>query len=185
VRCLALSLLLIASPAAADRCAVWSVGPSAAGRATGASLGEASSSEQLTWLGGLRLGVAFEDAPPAMPIPGHVAIDARLVPELVTGFLVDRAHAEGYVGAGLRAELQLAAQKTVALRTAVYVAARAIAIGGRRDSGVELVFGEYVAGSAGRTRFGWEGGAMIRPRAQDDAGSRELDAVVSLYLAWQ
>lgn len=70
------------------------------------------------------------------------------------------------------------------MRTAMYTAARAIAIGDHRDAAVDLALGEYL-GFAGHRRFGWEGSAMIRKRGGAPAGeARELDALLSIYVGW-
>jgi hypothetical protein len=67
------------------------------------------------------------------------------------------------------------------MRTAIYTAARAEVIGKHQDGAAELVLGEYLWLPHGG-RFGWEGGALIRPH--DRAGQRELDAVITVYVGW-
>jgi hypothetical protein len=178
----AITLVAIASPAAAraERTSVITLGITGDGRARGATA-------EIHWLGGARASLAFEDAPLEIPPAGLIDHDFRLTPELLAGFLSDDRHAEGYVGAGLRGELHLASHRNgMMMRTAMYVAARAIAIGKHQDGATELVVGEYLSRGAGKTRFGWEGGAMLRPRshAQPDR-ARELGAIMSIYVAWQ
>jgi hypothetical protein len=110
----------------------------------------------------------------------------RLAPELLAGFVADDVHAEAYAGGGLRGELWLAsARRSFAIRTAMYTAARAIVIGGHQDGAAELALGEYLQ-FAGGTRFGWEGSAQIRRRNGAAANeSRELDALISIYIGWR
>ena len=155
-------------------------------RATGASYSAAGDSDDLAQLGGARLTLTFEDAPLPIPEAGAFAMDGRLVPELFTGFLADDTHAEGFVGAGLRAEAQLASHRHAwAMRTGIYAAGRGLVIGGHQDAGAEFVIGEYLDLARGR-RFGWEGGAMMRPRGDAAADhSHELDAIVTIYYAWR
>lgn len=155
-------------------------------RATGASYSEAGNSNDLAKLAGARLTLTFEDAPLAIPPPGGLATDTRLVPELFAGFLADDVHAEGFVGAGLRAEAQLASHRHArAMRTGIYLAGRGLVIGEHRDAAAEFVLGEYLDLARGR-RFGWEGGAMMRPRGDESTNrSHELDAVVTIYYGWR
>jgi hypothetical protein len=178
--------LVIAAPLAAraDRGTVLTVGLTGDGRASGETFANAGRTD-VRLLAGARLTVSFEDPPLAMPPPGDIAAEVRLAPELLTGFLADDVHAEGYVGAGVRGELWLAShRRSVGMRTAVYAAARAIVIGGHRDGAVEAAIGEYLSFRGG-SRFGWEGGALIRPRADAaEPGPRELDALVTIYVGW-
>ncbi len=176
--------LLAAAPAHADRDTAVVVGATLVARATGATFAAANKAD-IRWLGGGRLTLSFDDPPPPIPPPGHLGFDARLAPELLAGFIADDVHAEGYAGAGLRGELWLAsANRRFHMRTAAYAAARALVIGDHRDGAVELVVGGYLS-FAGHRRFGWEGGAVIRPRAGVPVGeARELDALVSIYVGW-
>ncbi|HEY1554110.1 MAG TPA: hypothetical protein VGF94_04710 [Kofleriaceae bacterium] len=178
---LVLAVLLVSATAHADRSTVMALGVTGDARATGATYSAAGDSNDLAKLGGARLTLTFEE--PALPIPepGAVATDGRLVPELVAGFLADDVHAEGFVGAGLRAEFDMASHRRAwPMLTGVYVAGRGLVIGAHQDPGAEFVLGEYLALAHGR-RFGWEGGAIMRPRGD----SRELDAVVTLYYGWR
>lgn len=177
---------LLAAPARADRDTAVVIGPMVVARATGASFSAAGKAE-VRWLGGGRLTLSFEDPPPPCPPQGGVGFDARLAPELLVGFLSDDVHAEGYAGAGLRGELWIASTSPRSgrhARTAVYAAARALAIGDHQDGAAELVIGEYLSFS-GHRRFGWEGGAVIRKRGGAPADeARELDALISIYVGW-
>lgn len=173
--------------ASADRSTVMSLGLVGDGRAAGPSYSDAGSSKVSDVLGGARLALTFEDAPVPIPPYGLVDHDVRLVPELFTGFLADDTHAEGYIGAGLRGELQLASNmRGVNLRTGIYAAGRGVIIGKHQDGALELALGEYLEHGPGRTRFGWEGAVMMRPRSWDTADrARELDALVSIYVGWR
>jgi hypothetical protein len=182
---LILALLAIATPALADRSATFELGVTGDIRASGSSWSAAGNSHDLHELGGVQLVVGFEHAPLPIPEPGALATDLRLVPELLAGFVADDERAEGFVGGGLRGELQVASNKRAAMRVAIYTAVRAIAIGKHQDGAGELVVGEYISLPRGR-RFGWEGGAMMRPRsdvAEDRA--HELDTLLTIYLGWQ
>jgi hypothetical protein len=175
---------LVAAPAVADREPVTTVGVAAAARATAASFSAAGTAETQI-LFGARMTVSFEDAPMPIPLAGDIAADLRLAPELLAGFVADRVHAEGYVGAGLRGELWLAsARRGVRMRTALYTAARAVVIGDHQDAAAELAVGEYLL-FTGSKRFGWEGSALFRQRGGTSAGeARELDAQLSIYVGW-
>ncbi|HTR50436.1 MAG TPA: hypothetical protein VMJ10_06980 [Kofleriaceae bacterium] len=186
MRVAAALLVLAASSAHADRSTVMALGLTGDARATGASYSAAGDSNDLAKLGGARLTLTFESDPLAIPPPGGLAADTRLVPELFTGFLADDVHAEGFVGAGLRAEAQLASHRHArAMRTGMYVAGRGLVIGGHQDAAAEFVLGEYLDLARGR-RFGWEGGAMMRPRSdQSTDRSHELDTIVTIYYGWR
>lgn len=179
------ALAAASSPARGDRSTSVIVGVTGGARSTAASFGEASRGEVAVG-GGARLTLSFDDPPLEPPSPRGAAIDVRLAPELLAGFLSDRARADGFAGAGLRGELWIASRKdSFRIRTAMYMAARALVIGDHQNGALELVIGEYLA--LGRaTRFGWEGGAILRRRAgAAPTGSHELDAVVTIYLGWR
>jgi hypothetical protein len=177
--------LLVPSIAMADRSATFELGVTGDVRAQGSSFSAAGASDDLATLAGLQLVVGFERAPLAIPAPGGLDHELRLVPELLAGFVADSVHAEGFAGAGLRGELQLAVNRNASMRVAMYVAARAIAIGAHQDGAAEFVAGEYLSLSRGH-RFGWEGGVMIRPRSDVPADqARELDTVLTIYYGWQ
>jgi hypothetical protein len=171
----------IAAPARADT--VVTVGATFDARAVAPTYSAAGNADA-SFLGGARLTFGFESPAIAMPPLEGVAYRLGLVPELFAGFLSDSTHAEGYVGAGVRAELAFASnRRAVNLRVAFYTAARAIVISDDHDPAVELVVGEWLSRGPDRYRFGWEAGAMIRPRAEAAPDDRELDAVVSLYVS--
>jgi hypothetical protein len=181
-----LALLLLSSTAYADRAGVWSLGVTLDGRATGPDF-STTAEKEVNPVGGARLTLGFEDPATPMPPAGLFEGEAGLVPELFVGFLADDTRAEGYIGAGLRGELRIASNRRAAnMRTAMYVAARGLVIGKDHDSATEFVLGTYVSRGADRQRFGWEGGAMIRPRPQAPADqATELDALFSIYLSWR
>jgi len=173
----------VAAPAFADRSATPEIGIALWGRSTASTFSEAGNKSGVQPMPGLVVVVGYEDSPMAVPAPGEIATDLRLVPELVGGVVADDRHAEGYVGAGLRGELHLAsARRGFEMRTAIYSAVRGIAIGENRDGAAEIVIGEYLIRRSG-VRFGWEGGALIRPRAERSS-DRELDAIMAIYVGW-
>jgi hypothetical protein len=180
VRSVVIVALLVAAPASADRSAAISLGLLGDARSTGDSFSAAGGSHDVSLLGGMIGIVSFEHAPLAVPPLGEIATDLRLSPELLAGFLADDVHAEGMVGAGLRGELAIAANRRAAVRTTMYAAARAVVIGKHRDGAAQLMFGEYLT-LANDNRFGWEGGVMLRPT--DTA--RELDTLVNIYFGWR
>lgn len=176
-----LVVLALATPALADRTTSITVGATLDARGTGSTF-DTAGTVPVKMFGGARITLGFEDAPVPIPAPGGVAAGWRLVPELVAGFLGNDVLAEGFVGGGLRGELQLASHRRgVQMRTAIYTAARAEVIGKHQDGAAELVLGEYLWLPHG-ARFGWEGGALVRPH--DREGQRELDAVITVYVGW-
>ena len=176
-------VLAFTAIARADRAPVISIGGVVAAR----SYANQQNDPQL--VGGGRITLAFEDAPIAMPPPTYATHDTRLVPELLAGFLADDRRAEGYIGAGLRAELQLArnalAPYPFQMRMALYAAARAKIIGKHQDPATEAVIGEYMLLGRGTMRFGWEGGLGLR-RVDDGASARspQLEALLNIYVGW-
>jgi hypothetical protein len=185
VRFVVAALLMIATPALADRSATFELGATGEVRSDGPSFSAAGSSENLHGLGGLQLVVGFEHAPLAIPEPGAVVHEFRLVPELLAGFVANSWHAEGFAGGGLRGEWQIAVNRKARMQLAMYAAARAIAIGAHQDGAAEFVIGEYLSLDR-RHRFGWEGGAMLRAKSDvPDDRSRELDTVLTIYYGWQ
>lgn len=176
-------LLLAASPVLAGRSAVTTIGLTGDMRALGKTYDSTVNAEAKP-LAGLRLTLGFEEDPLAIPDDPFVAKDFRVVPELLAGFLSDDVRAEGYVGAGVRAEVQIANGHRRD-RMAIYTAARGIVIGKDRDGATELVLGGYVFLPGGE-RFGWEGGAMARPRPNAaPSEARELDAELTFYVGWR
>jgi len=129
--------------------------------------------------GGAQVTLAFEDRPLPLTPYGKVAGEGRLVPELLAGFVSNDKYAEGYIGAGLRAELHMAGPKA---RAGFYIAGRGLVIGAHRDAAAEFVIGDYIMGPR-MVRFGVEGGAVIRPEDRD--GNHELGVVSRLYVGWR
>lgn len=176
------SLTAVSLTAAADPATVFAIGGTIDARGTGPTYDVASRTPARP-LAGARLTLSFDDALVPLPPPGMIDHDFRLVPEVFAGFVAGEHRAEGMIGAGLRGELALASHRCAfAMRTAIYTAARGVVIGKHQDPAAELVLGEYVTIGSSTARFGWEGGAMIRPR--DRAGDRELDAVLTFYVGW-
>lgn len=177
-------LVAIATPALADRSTIATIGVTGDARASGPSYSVAAA-DNTKALVGARVALAWEDAPLPIPPPTLFASDVRLVPELLAGFVADDVHAEGMLGAGLRGEVQLASNRHgVAMRTGLYTAGRAMIIGRHRDAAGEFVIGEYLMFGA-RTRFGWEGGAMVRPKPwAKPERAHEVDAVLTVYVGW-
>jgi hypothetical protein len=178
-----LVIALLTTTAYADRSGVLSAAITGDARATGPDFSTASqNSTSFVW--GARATLAFEEPTLPMPQGDWYVSDATLVPELLAGFLADDTRAEGYIGAGARAELRFASNRAAANQhTALYGAARAIVIGKHQDSATEFAIGGYLAHGADHRRFGWETAVMMRP--QDRGNAHELDCLVSLYTSWR
>jgi hypothetical protein len=177
-------LVVVTSIAHADRAVVDTLSVTADMRARGRTFGEAGDSNDPSWLGGARLAVTFEE--PELPGPPYgTQYGFRLVPELFAGFLADDKHAEGYLGAGARAELHIAGRRHGRLRRLVtYFPARALVIGGHQDPGVELGIGQYFPLRDHR-RVGYEYVIMWRDRPNAaPAAERELNGLLSVFVSW-
>jgi hypothetical protein len=178
--------VLATVPAYADRTMSAWIGVTLDERASAATFAAAGDANNTSLNGGMRLTLSFDDAPPVVPAPGAVTFEGRLAPELLGGFLADDTRAEGYIGAGVRIEGWMASHRhDDAMRTAIYLAVRAIAIGEHQDGAGELAFGEYLL-TGRRGVFGWEGAAMFRAR-HDVAPSeaREVDALLNIFVGWR
>jgi hypothetical protein len=177
------AVLLSASIARADRHTVMTIG----GTFVATSYANTTQNDP-SMNGGARISMSFEDAPLGIPGVGLFDHDARLVPELFAGFYTDDTRARSQVGAGLRAEWQLARGPmpgvSYSMRMAIYFAARAKISGPDAKPGAEFVIGEYIL-SAHDCRFGWEGGlGMIKRPDLDGSQSPELEALVNVYIGW-
>jgi len=177
------ALRLFASTARADRQTVTWIGLSMAGIAYVNVMNQDANMNV-----GARLSLTFEDAPIALPPAGMFDHDARLVPELFAGFYMNDVRARSQLGAGLRAELQLARNQVEGfayhMRVAMYAAARLKISGPNADGGAEFMLGEYLIGDRDR-RFGWEGGLGIVKRPELDASeSPELEALVNIFVGF-
>jgi hypothetical protein len=140
---------------------------------------DADVNQNMDVLGGMRVTLAFEGPlPPPLP-PGHDRGDPRLVPELFAGVQSSDRVAEGYVGAGLRAELRVTTYRHDG--GGFYFAPRAFVIGAHRDAGGEIAAGWYLA-IHDQTRFGMEGAVTARP--SDRAGAHEIGVNALLYVGW-
>jgi hypothetical protein len=176
----ALGLLgLMAGTAHADRVPIVTLRGTLDLRFAAPTWNVAENKQQPDVFGGAQLTLAFEDRPLPLTPYGKVAGEGRLVPELIVGALSGDRYAEGYIGAGVRAELHMAGPKA---RAGFYIAGRGLVIGANRDSAAEFVAGDYIMGP-NMMRFGVEGGAMIRP--EDRNGNHELDVTMRLYVGWR
>ena len=176
---IALVLTTAAGTARADRIPGLTLGGTLDFRFTAPTWDAAEKQQTPDAFGGLQATLSFEDAPLPLTPWGHVSAEGRLVPELIIGELGNNQYAEGYLGAGLRAEIHMAGPKA---RAGFYTAARGLVIGANRDSAAEFVVGDYVLVKS-MTRIGVEGGAMVRPSDRD--GNHELDATMRVYVGWR
>jgi hypothetical protein len=175
------ALGLFGSTAHADRQTVTWIGLSLAGTSYANT-----TNQDANMNAGARISLTFEDAPIALPPAGLFDHDARLVPELFAGFYMNDTRARSQLGAGLRAELQLARNQADGfafhMRVAMYFAARLKISGQNADGGAEFMLGEYLIGDHANRRFGWEGGLGVIKRPELDATqSPELEALVNIF----
>jgi hypothetical protein len=177
MRTLVLAVIVVATGAArADRATSVSVGGLMNFRDNAP---EGSTVAEPEVSGGARVTLWWDD-PFVAPAQGN-AVSARLVPELLIGFLSTDHYAEGELGAGLRGELQLATRAPLRLRVGFYGAIRGEVIGKDRDPAGELVVGEYFPIGA-RLRIGFDGGVAVR---HDSVAMRnQLEAIVHCYVGW-
>ncbi len=138
---------------------------------------------------GPRVTLAWEHAPLAIPAVPGVVFDGRLVPELFAGGFIDDTSAQLLVGAGVRAELAMAQREMGLLRLsargAVYLAARGMVIGDKRDAVGELAIGDYLyIGKS--TRLGVEGGLLFARSTPmtDPERSTSLGGIIQFYVGW-
>jgi hypothetical protein len=179
MRAVLLAILVVPSVASADRVPVLTLGATMDLRFSARTWQVAETKQTPDPFGGGQLTLAFEDAPLPLTTPGSVRAGGRLVPELIAGVLGNNLFAEGYIGAGLRAELHMAGPKA---RAGFYIAGRGLVIGAHRDSAAEFVVGDYIM-LRNMTRIGVEGGAMVRPEDRDR--NHELDVTMRLYVGWK
>jgi len=136
--------------------------------------------------GGPRVTLAWEEPPLPYPQQPGYAVDAGIVPEIVTGAFLSSDYGEAMLGVGLRGELRLSQRQQglfrISMRGVFYAAARAIVVGDQRDFFGELVFGEYILWKrAGR--IGLDVGGMRRSSVGVDGA--QIGIVGQLYLGWQ
>jgi hypothetical protein len=180
MRAVPLALVLATGTAHADRVPVITLGATLDLRFAGKTWDIAETKQQPDAFGGGEVMLAFEERPLPLTPMGKVAGECRLVPELIAGALTGDRYAEGYVGAGVRAELHVAGPKANA---GFYIGGRGLVIGANRNSAAEFVVGDYIMAGPKMMRFGVEGGAMIRPEDRD--GNHDLDVTMRLYAGWR
>lgn len=140
-------------------------------------------------VGGPRITLAWEHAPPPQPATRGVTVDLAFVPELTAGALLGERTGEVLLGVGARADIRMAQRDgglfRVNARFAVYVAARLLVIGGNQDTAIEGAVGEYIYLGARRVRLGGEIGVMTREQTTTNyAPSREIGVFASAYLGF-
>jgi hypothetical protein len=137
---------------------------------------------------GPRATLSWEHAPLAMPDAPGYNVGTSLVPEILAGSFIDDKHAEGYVGVGVRGELKLAQRDQglfhLSARGALYLAARACAIGGNRDPFYEFGFGEYFGGIHTTTRVGFEVSFVSRRTTVDMTETHDAGGLFQLYVGF-
>ncbi len=140
---------------------------------------------------GPRITLSWEDAPLAYPDAPGYRFAGAVVPELLGGALVDDVRAQGFIGAGVRAELKMAQREMGLLRVSArggfYLAARGMVIGDERKPLGEFSIGEYICiGQA--ARIGFEAGLLVgRADRMDtfEADSTKIGGAALFYIGWQ
>ena len=139
---------------------------------------------------GPRVTLSWEHAPLELPPTPGYRFAGALVPELVAGAFIDDQRAQGFIGAGVRAELKMAQREQgllkVSARGAAYVAMRGMVVGDERQGFVEFALGDYFC--VGRTgRIGFEGSVLVSAREDQMAyeTDRSVGAVMQVYFGWR
>jgi hypothetical protein len=135
--------------------------------------------------GGMRLTLAWENAPLPYPDRRGYNTGVALVPELIAGALMHDDGSEVLIGAGLRGEFKISQREGGLLRVngkgAIYLAARGMVVGEDRDVIAEGVLGYYFyLGSP--LRFGFEVG--FTKRHSDAMEIDPVGAMIGCYLGW-
>ncbi len=131
---------------------------------------------------GTRLSLGFGSPLPEMPATRGYNWRGALVPELFAGGLVlpESERADGYFGAGIRAELQFAQREMgllrISARGAGYIATRGLVIGEDRAGIFEFAIGEYFARHRSAARIGYEVDVMVH---HDPTGEWQTVALVT------
>lgn len=138
---------------------------------------------------GPRITLSWEHAPLAMPATPGYNVGGSLVPELIAGAFFDDIRAQGFIGAGLRAELKLAQREMgllrVSARGSAYIAARGLVVGEERKAFGELAIGEFIyVGS--KTRLGFEVNMLVgRSNQMYDEAAANIGVLALGYIGWQ
>jgi len=140
---------------------------------------------------GPRITLSWEHAPLPLPAAPGYRFAGSIVPELLGGSFIEDVRAEGYVGAGVRAELKMAQREQgllkISARGAMYLAGRGMVVGSDRDAILELGFGEYLGGFSKWTRVGFEFDVITRDRKNDTmeaTSGREVGGLFQFYIGF-
>jgi hypothetical protein len=163
-----LALCVLAAPAIAhaDRSTVVDVGVTvgAAGNPNSAD----SSADGLS-LVGPRATLSWENPLVGVPDRPGYRFAGALVPQIIVGSYLQSDRADGYLGVGLRADLQMGQRDQgllkVSARGAIYAVGRALVIGDKREPMYEVGFGEYLSRFHTSTRVGFELTVVVLPDA--------------------
>ena len=142
---------------------------------------------------GPRLLLSWEHAPLELPDTRGYRFAGAIVPELVGGAFIDDVRAQGYIGAGLRAELKMAQREMgllrISARGGLYLAARGMVVGEERLPFGEFTLGEYIY--IGRnTRLGFDIGVLAGRNSDamfetNETSSTRVGMVSQFYLSWR
>jgi hypothetical protein len=146
---------------------------------------------------GPRLTLAWEHAPLPLPATRGFVVGVALVPELLGGAFFFQDRMEGFIGAGIRAELKLAQREMgllrVTARSNAYLAMRGMAVGEDRDPLVEFAVGQNFIRWHDWTRIGYEVAVLLERRASPscvdcvyahDAMETAPGVMFQLYVGW-
>jgi hypothetical protein len=161
-----LPLCVLAAPAIAhaDRSAVLDIGVTL-GAAGGANDGSADAMS----LVGPRATLSLENPLVGVPDRPGYRFAGALVPQIIVGSYIQSDRADGYLGIGLRADLQMGQREQgllkLSARGALYAVGRALVVGDKREPMYEFGFGEYLSRFHTSTRVGFELTVVVLPNA--------------------
>ena len=137
---------------------------------------------------GPRLTLAWEHAPLSLPATPGYNVKGVLVPELTAGAFVNDQRADGFVGVGLRAELQMAQREQgllkVSARGGFYIAGRGLVVGENRQPMLEFAIGEYLTRMSTWTRAGFEFAVVTARRDALEQRDWGVGGVFQFYIGF-
>ena len=141
-------------------------------------------------LTGPRVTLSFEHAALALPDTRGYRFDGSLVPEITAGAFVDEERAQGFVGAGVRAELRMSQREMglfrVSARGAFYLAGRGLVVGDDRKPYGEVALGEYfIFGSDKRIGFEFSALFTSAPKMSEFDDGMRSGGMAQIYLGWK
>jgi len=166
-----LALCVLAAPALAhaDRSTIIDVGVTLGAAGNPSSSNSTDGSADGMTLVGPRATLSWENSLVGVPDQPGYRFAGALVPQIVVGSYIQNDRADGYLGVGLRADLQIGQREQgllkLSARGALYAVARALVIGDNREPMYEVGFGEYLSRFHTSTRVGFELTVVVLPNA--------------------